>query len=533
MVPIDYGESTTLNSPTDRAPADRPLLPALTILHHADLDRVGDVAVFPTGGGARAEMAISRNTPHFVRPGGLDAAPLGDPCLSRTAWKLCARFDGGSARLEGDPGGWALEIDGESARGAFVLDAAALARGAVLTLGRRVVLLAHLTAGPARALEPSVLVGASDAMVRLRESLARVADQDGLSVLIRGETGTGKELVARAIHAGSRRAGGPFVPVNLAALPPSLMAAELFGYKKGAFSGAETASPGAFGRANGGTLFLDEIGAMPLESQNVLLRTLQDGVVEQLGGHTVHVDVRVLAATDAPLERLLDGGRFGAPLYHRLSRFVVHTPALRTRRDDVGRLLAHLLRHALAAVGEQGRLRRSQEEPLWFPAALAARLCAYDWPGNVRELENVVQSIVIESRGRETARLPEALGARLAAATAAASADAAPGGLPGAAPPGTTEVSDAELAEVLRRCKWNVRAAARQLGIAANTLYGLIEASPTLRLAKDIGRDELADCLRRFHNDLPAVAAHFGVSARGLAIRMRELDLGPEGDRSG
>src|SRR6185436_13729067 len=174
---------------------------------------------------------------------------------------------------------------------------------------------------------------------------------------LRGETGTGKELLARAIHQASSRRAAPYFALNMAAIPASLAAAELFGAAKGAFTGADRRRVGYFGRAQGGTLFLDEIGELPADLQPLLLRVLENGEIQPVGGEeTLRVDVRILAATDANLESAIEEGRFRAPLFHRLSGYELRLPSLRERRDDIGRLFIHFLRQELAALGEADRL---------------------------------------------------------------------------------------------------------------------------------------------------------------------------------
>jgi two-component system nitrogen regulation response regulator GlnG len=228
------------------------------------------------------------------------------------------------------------------------------------------------------------LVGRSAAMQDIYRVIARMTQTD-LTVLINGESGTGKELVARALHDFSRRSKGPFVAINMAAIPRELIESELFGHEKGAFTGAETRSEGRFEQANGGTLFLDEIGDMPMEAQTRLLRVLQEGEYTTVGGRRpIGTDVRIVAATHQNLPALIDAGQFREDLYYRLNVVPMRLPALRERAQDV----PDLARHFLAQCVERGLPRKS------FEQAAFDRLIAYGWPGNVRELENVVQRLV-------------------------------------------------------------------------------------------------------------------------------------------
>ena len=224
------------------------------------------------------------------------------------------------------------------------------------------------------------LIGRSPAMQALYRLIGRLA-QAPLSVLIRGETGTGKELVARALHRHSPRSEGPFIALNTAAIPAELLESELFGHEAGAFTGAQRRQGGRFEQAHGGTLFLDEIGDMPLALQTRLLRVLAEGEFFRLGGRElIKVDVRVIAATHQDLDRLAAEGRFRADLLHRLDVVRIDLPPLRQRREDVAELAAHFLAQAAAAVG--GSAKR-------FESGALLRLQAHDWPGNVRELENL------------------------------------------------------------------------------------------------------------------------------------------------
>ena len=235
-----------------------------------------------------------------------------------------------------------------------------------------------------------VMVGESPALSRLRAEIEQAAPTNGRA-LIFGENGTGKELVARAIHARSLRAAGPFVEVNCAAIPEELIESELFGHVKGAFTGALAPRKGKFELADGGTIFLDEIGDMSLKTQAKVLRALQEQRIEPVGGAgTVEVDVRVIAATNKNLEEEIRQGRFREDLYFRLNVIPFHVPPLRERREDVPLLARHFM-EALSA--EHGRRPRAIA-----PEALEA-LSRLPWPGNVRELRNIIERLVIMAPG--------------------------------------------------------------------------------------------------------------------------------------
>ncbi len=235
------------------------------------------------------------------------------------------------------------------------------------------------------------MVGSSPAMEQIRAEIDIVAHADS-TVLLTGETGTGKELVARAIHAGSHRRARPFVPVNCAALPEALVESELFGHERGAFTGAVQARAGKFELAHRGTLFLDEVGDLPIEAQAKLLRVLQDGLVERVGStRSTPVDVRIVAASNVDLEHAMATGRFRADLYYRLSVFPIRLPPLRARRGDIALLATYF---AMRCADQVGKTIEG-----FAPAALD-RLTAYDWPGNVRELQNVVERAVLLTNGR-------------------------------------------------------------------------------------------------------------------------------------
>ncbi len=238
----------------------------------------------------------------------------------------------------------------------------------------------------------SSLIGSSPNFLAVVEQLGTVARVD-CAVLLRGETGTGKEVVARAIHDGSARRRQRFVAVNCAAIPASLIESELFGYERGAFTGAQTSRIGRFQSADGGTLFLDEIGELPIELQPKLLRAIQEQEFEKLGSsQTTRVDVRIVTATNQDLEQMIAEQRFRMDLYYRLNVFPVWLPPLRERASDIPLLIDHFLR----TIG--GRYGKSIDR---VSDKVMAAIMRYNWPGNIRELQNFIERSVILTNGRE------------------------------------------------------------------------------------------------------------------------------------
>ncbi|WP_371128418.1 sigma-54 dependent transcriptional regulator [Burkholderia dolosa] len=298
------------------------------------------------------------------------------------------------------------------------------------------------------------MIGACDAMRRLYAAIRKVAHTDA-AVFIAGESGTGKELTAAAIHRQSARADAPFVAVNCAAIPPTLLQAELFGYERGAFTGAQQRKTGRIEDAHGGTLFLDEIGDMPFESQASLLRFLQAGTIERLGGHlSIPVDVRIVAATHVDLEAAIDAGRFRADLYYRLCVMRIDEPPLRARGRDIMLLAEHTLRRYR---GDGSHRIRG-----FAPCAIEA-LHSYAWPGNVRELINRIRFAIVMTNGP----LISAVDLELQQYTSRR-------------PPTLAEVRrQAErrvIEETLQRHRYQHADVATELGISRATLYRLMTA---------------------------------------------------------
>jgi DNA-binding NtrC family response regulator len=327
------------------------------------------------------------------------------------------------------------------------------------------------------------LVGASPGMREVYRKIELYARSDA-AVIVTGETGTGKELVARALHAQGPRRGGAFVAVNCSAIAAELLESELFGHEKGAFTGALRTHRGRFERAHGGTIFLDEVGDMPLPAQAKLLRVLEEGMVERVGGERpVAVDVRVVGATNVPLERAVHEGRFRADLYHRLAVLRIQLPPLRQRPEDIPLLVEHFLHQFRRKYGRP--VERLTHEAM-------ALLDAYLWPGNVRELRNVLERVFVETH-------TEIIGARAfrewvrerqdftpgewgPEPPPAGTAVAPPWPLPGApadAPPPSparrstrpVNLEPAAIRRAWRAAAGNLTVTARRLGVHRATLY--------------------------------------------------------------
>ena len=500
----DLNQVETVEPGPDRASGAEPQHPCLTIAFHPDTRRVGEhlsPSVWP--------IDLCRTEPSFRDGRGQVTGPLACLNVSRKAIRL--RQEEGGLLLETGAHGTHVRVDGDDLVGPRRLSREELAAGVVLELAHRIVLLLHLRTAVPPSPAPLGLVGESDALERLRAQIVQVAERSA-PVLLQGETGTGKELVARALHACGRGDRRPFVAVNLAAIPASVAASELFGHAAGAFTGAGTEHCGLFEQADGGTLFLDEVGAADPQLQGVLLRVLDSGEFHPLGARVPRrVDVRVVAATDTDLAEAVAAGRFRAPLFHRLTGHVLRVPPLRERRDDVGRLLIHFLRLRLAEVGASGRLDEPENGAApWVPAELVARLVRAPWPGNVRELSNLAHRMVAGYH-----QLDAVNGAEFAGADSRAAG--------GEARPAAGPISEERLVETMQACDFRIGASARRLGISRNALYALLERSPQLRRAKDLSAEEIARC-REVCGDSPeAMARHLQVSVRALKLRLRGL----------
>jgi len=306
----------------------------------------------------------------------------------------------------------------------------------------------------------SDLIGSSGTMRILRDEIARFAVSEA-TALVRGESGVGKELVARAIHFNSPRNGSPFVCLNCAALTETLLESELFGHEKGSFTGATERKIGKFEQADGGTLFLDEVGEMPMQIQAKFLRVLEGHTFERVGGHaTVDVNVRVVAATNRDLEQAVREGEFRRDLFYRLNILEIEVPALRDRRDDIGELITYFLERCVrTGVGDSKKISSEACE----------LLCQYDWPGNVRELRNTVDRAYAIARGK-TITVEDI---RFSSLEGAASQTGSVGEFK---PLSMKEIEKRHIQQMMRFTKWVKREAAKLLGIERSTLDRKLKA---------------------------------------------------------
>tara|TARA_R100000005_G_scaffold79615_1_gene46782 strand:+ start:8477 stop:10063 length:1587 start_codon:yes stop_codon:yes gene_type:complete len=504
------------------APARRVCV--LTIVFHPDVERIGERWVLK--GSRRKPLVLGRQQPGFVRAGGSVERPLDDPHVSRQALRM--RFRDAGVTLAPVADACRCRLNGEWVQEARDFTAADLRRGIVLQLAHSVVLLLREPpafppdVGEVPAAEvPSAapfagLHGSSDYMRALRRDIARFA-RCGLDVLIRGETGSGKELVARAVHCASERAAGPLVPVNMAAIPPGVAAAVLFGSARGAFTGAERNSVGYFQQAEKGSLFLDEVGDTPAEVQPQLLRALQEREIQPVGGALRTVDVRVISATDAPLEG--PDSTFRSALRHRLGSAEIRLAPLREHPEDIGELLCYFLQQACAETGSPSRLPTPESDPLevaqW--AELFFLCQRYDWPGNVRELANCARQIVLQGEdGLLPAMLSQPVAANVADAPSGAHALAA------------VELGDDALRALLKQERYEVSAAARRAGMSRQALYRRLPALG-LRLAAQVPEAELQEALARVDHDVAAAATALRVSAIALRSRLAQHRAAPAG----
>lgn len=489
---------------------DEILQPQITIVWHPQRDLIG--ANVPVLWDSAGEFALSRWTPLF-RQRNQSGFPLDDRRISRSPL-LLSRQSRSAVSVQPPSSSMSVEIDGTILHNTITLSSESLRAGVIICLGRRVGLCLHLS--PPRhenETDHLGLIGGSYAMQQIRQQIHRVAPVDS-SVLIRGETGTGKELVARALHRLSRRAGRDMISVNMATLSGELAAAELFGARQGAYTGARNNRPGLIGEADTSTLFLDEIGDASPAVQVMLLRVLEDGRVRPLGDSRDYpVDVRFVAATDRVLEPGAERS-FNQPLRRRLESVTLSLPPLRERREDFGELFATFLGEAESGLGHGIRIN----------ASLICTLATKAWPGNVRELRNFVSSLAINSDANGEILWNRELTKYLRedSTETGQGMAAAPRARDRYKDPAT--VSDAELLQALDKNGWRIMPAAKALGISRTSMYALLKQSREVRAAREISTEDILEAVEG-ETDLDKCAARLKTPREALKRRIREIGL--------
>lgn len=530
---------------------------SFVVVFHPDTRRIGAQALVPLD---VSPLHFGRYVPEFAGHGAAPA-PLEDPHVSRRAAALVREDSGwrlqrGSARSR-------LRVDGQEFEDSRCFSEDELRAGLSLTLGNRVVLFVRLQerqseeegaladaasedtalAGEALADEALVdealvdeerepalraLLGISPAMRELRAALRRIARLPD-DVLLIGPTGAGKELVARALHACSPLRRGPWVPVNMAAMPVELAAASLFGARRGAYTGAQTHRQGYFQQARDGVLFLDEVGDTPEALQPQLLRALQEREIQVLGGAVERVNLRVVAATEREPETLR------AALRHRLGTQELRLPALVERREDLGLLLRAIFAEYAARDGRRWLIKDAAGAELARWVRLVELFLAYAWPGNVRELRAVIAQIhAASSAGLSvpasvlTRLQPEHEPAPVRALAPAGDAGARAVREPAPAPASLAHMTDAAFEAAWREAHCEVTRMARKLAVSRAAIYRRVKSSPSCRLANDVPLEELLATLDECRGDLASTARQLGISRRALAARLRASAVNPQ-----
>ena len=484
----------------------------LTIIAHPRLERLGQQCALHGHG----PFSISRAEPDFGDPGSATRQSIDDPHVSRKPVEILVEYGGATISSQSSK----AKLDGVtlgSVPKTVLTDD--LVRGVILTLSNYVAVLIRRVE-PAKVLSERGMVGPSPELGFVRERIRRLA-RGKQPVLINGPTGTGKELAAQAIHAESPRASGPLVSVNLAAIPPSTAASQLFGHVRGAFTGAKANSSGLFGAAEGGTLFLDELGEAPTELQPLLLRALESGEVQIVGGGTRHVDVRVVAATDANLDEAVEAGRLRSALYHRLAGSTIMLSPLRQRREDVAAQLRHFVLEQLRELGREDKLQDGK----WLRPKLQLALVTHTWPGNTRQLRRTVEAVILDSLELAEARAPSSLrldlgGARTSSAPSSPALETNPSSISR-----TGERSEAdELGQALAAHGYRLKPTADALGIAVNTLKSMMKRHG-YRRARELSAEDITTARAAVGDHIEALSAELRVSVHALRLRIGELGL--------
>lgn len=500
-------DDRTRTSPLTQTLQEDNLLPCLTIIWHPERERIGDQAII-TG----QNLSLSRYQPAFCKAE-QNGLPLGHSGISRTPVGFSVNAEGGMS-INVPASRMKVELDGQEIQGGHQLSPEQISNGIIIGLGRVVLLCLHwLTALPRdNAIEG--LIGVSSSIQKVRNQIHQIAPTDH-GVLVLGETGTGKEVVAQAIHSLSQRKHKPHISVNMASLNEDLAAADLFGAAKGAYTGAQTARNGFFQEAEDATLFLDEIGNAPASVQPMLLRVLETGDYRPLGAtKDLTTTARIIAATDQDLY----GGGFNPALLRRLESFVINLPPLRNRREDIGVLIIHLL--------QSTSLANLADKNLSF--TLLTQFATYDWPGNVRQLRHFLKRVLLGIAANEPpsfASLIDIPPQRItySAEPANAYSPSAPSSMEKQTRKKLNELSEEDVLTALEENEWNIQSAAQALGISRPSMYKLMEANSKIRRVEKIPFEEISNAWQASKKDIETCASSLKTPAEALRRHLRGL----------
>jgi len=499
----------TMTSPSPTLGKSERALLGLSIVWHPDMNRIGEQFIAPHTEGL---LELSRFMPSFHHPGS-DGLPLGYGGISREPVRI-TRDASDTITIEPPASRMAVELNGEEIHGPCVLSSEQITAGAILGLGRTTLLCLHWTRCLPKNNAIPGLIGIGSAAITMRDHIRQIAVTD-FPVLLLGETGTGKEIAARAIHSHSKRREAEIVTVNMAALNESLAAADLFGAAKGAYTGAHNARKGLFAEAAGASLFLDEIGNTPTIIQPMLLRVLETGDYRPLGSQQdLKSTARLIAATDQDLY----SENFNQALLRRLESYVIHLPPLRERREDIGVLLHYLLSEAS---------KTSQTELPALPVPLVSAIANYDWPGNIRQLSHVLRRILMSLQAGELPDFDALVRTRKDRSTNSTTTLSSVG-YKSTTPPQhhldeviskshstksdaastrrkkLNALHEAEVLQAMENNDWYIQGAAQELGISRPSMYKLLEQHSVIRRAEQIPVEEIRQTLTSHAGDIEA-----------------------------
>ena len=500
---------------------DSPLL-GLTVIWHPEMARIGEqfIATDRTG-----VIELNRFMPTFQHAGKA-GLPLGFGGISREPLHILRKADD-SITIEPPASKMIVELQGQEIHQPHILTKQQLSNGVILGLGRSILLCLHWMYCLPKNNPIEGIIGVSSAAIKMRDQIRQIAATD-LPVLLLGETGTGKEIAARALHQHSARKNKKLVSVNMAALNESLAAADLFGAQKGAYTGAQAMRQGLFLEAADSTLFLDEIGNTPATIQPMLLRVLETGDYRPLGATQDKVaTARLITATDQDLYN----ANFNQALLRRLENAVIHLPPLRDRREDIGLLILHLL----------STINSTQQSPLpALPTALVSSIANYDWPGNIRQLKHVLQRIMLSLQAGNVADF-----AALVAPVFTETKDA----LQSAQITQSTlgykhnkkasiainapkfhrkklqEITEQDVLQAMQNNRWTIQGAALELGISRPSMYKLIDEHSQIRRAEKIAPEEIRQTLASNAGDIDASAAVLKTPSEALRRVLKVIGM--------